>query len=275
VRHHYDVPPAFFSLFLDASMTYSCAFFRDGARTLEEAQEHKHELVCSKLQLRPGQHVLDIGCGWGAFALHAAARHHVRVTGITLSAPQAEFARARAAEAGLERLIDIQVMDYRELSGTRFDAVSSIGMVEHVGVACLDDYARLIASVVAPGGLVLNHGISRLPIGRHRPTAFVRRYVFPDGEIPNLSRVVAAFERAGLEPRHVEDLRSDYAETLRHWIERLDDNAELATELAGDERLRVWRLYLRGARLGFENRLTSVFQVLMTSHGPSPRPGRR
>jgi cyclopropane-fatty-acyl-phospholipid synthase len=264
VRHHYDLPGEFFSLFLDSSMTYSCALFRDGAQTLDAAQEAKHQLVCRKLELQPGRRVLDVGCGWGAFALHAAARHGVHVTGITLSPSQAEIARARASDAGLEDRVDIRVMDYRDLGGERFDAVSSVGMVEHVGHARLDDYARTIASVLTPGGRLLNHGIARLPADIHRPSAFARRYVFPDGELPRISRVIAALERAGFEPHHVEDLRADYAETLRHWIRRLDMNAERAEEIAGSERLRVWQLYLRGARHGFDIGLTSVFQVLMT-----------
>ena len=264
VRHHYDLPGEFFSLFLDSSMTYSCALFRDGAQTLDAAQEAKHELVCRKLDLQPGRRVLDVGCGWGAFALHAAARHGVHVTGITLSPPQAEIARSRAADAGLEDRVDIRVMDYRDLAGERFDAISSVGMVEHVGEAQLDAYARTIASVLAPGGRLLNHGIARLAPGVHRSTTFTRRYVFPDGELPRVSRVIDALEHAGLEPLHLEDLRADYAETLRHWIRRLDANAERGEEVAGPERLRVWRLYLRGARHGFDVGIISVFQALMT-----------
>jgi cyclopropane-fatty-acyl-phospholipid synthase len=245
-------------------MTYSCAVFRDGAQTLDAAQEAKHELVCRKLDLQPGRRVLDIGCGWGAFALHAAAHHGVHVTGITLSPPQAEIARSRAADAGLADRVDIRVMDYRDLGAERFDAVCSVGMVEHVGQAQLDDYARTIASVLAPGGRLLNHGIARLPAVVYRPTAFTRRYVFPDGELPRVSRIIAALERAGFEPHHVEEFRADYAETLRHWIRRLDTNAERAEEVAGPERLRVWQLYLRGARHGFDIGLTSVFQALMS-----------
>jgi cyclopropane-fatty-acyl-phospholipid synthase len=271
VRHHYDLPGEFFSLFLDSSMTYSCALFRDGAQTLDAAQEAKHELVCRKLDLQPGQRVLDIGCGWGAFALHAAARHGAHVTGITLSPPQAEIARSRAAEADLDDRVDIKVMDYRDLGDERFDAVCSVGMVEHVGQARLDAYARTIATVLAPGGRLLNHGIARLPAVVHRPAPFTRRYVFPDGELPRISRVIAAFECAGFEPHHVEDLRADYAETLRHWIRRLDTHAERAQEVAGPERLRVWQLYLRGARHGFDVGLTSVFQVLMTLRDDATR----
>jgi cyclopropane-fatty-acyl-phospholipid synthase len=218
VRHHYDLPPEFFALFLDESMTYSCAIFSRGATTLEEAQEEKLELVCRKLGLEPGQRVLDVGCGWGSFALHAAARHGVQVTAITLSEPQAAVARRRAQEAGLSKQVEFRVMDYRELSGERFDAIASIGMVEHVGGEKIDLYAERLAQLLEPG--------------------------------------------AGLEALHVEGFREDYAETLRHWARRFDEHLDEARRLAGDERVRVWRLYLRAARNGFETRYTSVYQVL-------------
>jgi cyclopropane-fatty-acyl-phospholipid synthase len=262
VRHHYDLPPEFFSLFLDESMTYSCAIFSRGARTLEEAQETKLELVCTKLALEPGQRVLDVGCGWGSFALHAAARHDVHVTGITLSEPQAQVARARAAEAGLSDLTDFRVMDYREISGERFDAIASIGMVEHVGEEKIDLYAERLSQLLEPGGALLNHGIARLDPGDVIGGPFSDRYVFPDGAPLQLSRVLAAIERAGLEALHIEGFREDYAETLRHWASRLDENIDEARRLAGDERVRVWRLYLRAARNGFETAFTSVYQVL-------------
>jgi cyclopropane-fatty-acyl-phospholipid synthase len=262
VRHHYDLPPEFFALFLDESMTYSCAFFSRGARTLEEAQEAKLELVCTKLRLEAGQRVLDVGCGWGSFALHAAARHGVHVTGITLSEPQAQVARRRAEEAGLADKLDFRVMDYRDIGGERFDAVASIGMVEHVGEEKIDLYAERLRELVKPGGLVLNHGIGRLDPGDVIGGPFSDRYVFPDGAPLQVSRVLAAIERAGLEPLHVEAFREDYAETLRHWARRLDGNIDEARRLAGDERVRVWRLYLRAARNGFETGFTSVYQVL-------------
>jgi cyclopropane-fatty-acyl-phospholipid synthase len=262
VRHHYDLPPEFFALFLDSSMTYSCGFFSRGAQTLEEAQEHKLELVCTKLGLQPGQRVLDVGCGWGSFALHAAGRHGAHVTGITLSPPQAELARQRAADAGLADRIDIRVMDYREISGEHFDAIASIGMVEHVGEEQIDDYAERLATLLRPGGRLLNHGIAHLAPGTTEGGPFSDRYVFPDGAPLQLSRVQAALERAGFEPLHVEGFREDYAETLRHWARRLDDHLDEAKRLAGEERVRVWRLYLRAARNGFETRFTSVYQVL-------------
>jgi cyclopropane-fatty-acyl-phospholipid synthase len=263
VRHHYDLPPEFFALLLDDSMTYSCAFFSRGAKTLEEAQETKLELVCTKLGLEEGQRVLDVGCGWGSFALHAAARHGVHVTGITLSEPQAQVARRRAAEAGLADRVDFRVMDYREIQGEQFEAIASIGMVEHVGDEKIDLYVERLAELVKPGGMLLNHGIARLGPGDVIGGPFSDRYVFPDGAPLQLSRVLAAIERTSrLEAIHIEGFRQDYAETLRHWARRLDENIDEARRLAGDERVRVWRLYLRAARNGFETGFTSVYQVL-------------
>jgi len=261
VRHHYDVSNEFFELFLGESMAYSCAVFSRGAASLEEAQDEKHELVCTKLDLKAGDHVLDVGCGWGTFAIHAAKRHGARVTGITLSEPQASLARRRAEEAGAGDLVDIRVADYRELAGQRFDSIASIGMVEHVGESQIDEYARALAGLLAPGGRLLNHGIARL---RHSDPAagpFSERYVFPDAEPLHLSRVLLALERAGFETHHVEGFRDDYAETLRHWARRLDERLDEAERLAGPERVRVWRLYLRAARNGFETGFTSIYQV--------------
>ena len=182
VRHHYDVGNEFFSLFLDQSMTYSCAIFSRGAKTLEEAQETKLDLVCTKLALQEGERVLDVGCGWGSFVMHAASRYGVEAVGITLSEPQAELARKRVADAGLADQIEIRVQDYRELAGESFDAVASIGMVEHVGESQIDTYAEQLASMLKPGGRLLNHGISRLKHGSVEGGPFSERYVFPDGE---------------------------------------------------------------------------------------------
>jgi cyclopropane-fatty-acyl-phospholipid synthase len=262
VRHHYDVSNDFFALILDESMTYSCAVFSRGAATLEEAQETKLDLVCTKLGLEPGQRVLDVGCGWGSFARHAAGRYGVNVVGITLSEPQAVLARQRAAEAGLADKVDIRVMDYRELAGERFDAIASIGMVEHVGAVNIDLYARQLAGMLVPDGKLLNHGIGRLRVGDPEAGPFSERYVFPDGAPLHLSRIQLALERAGFETHTVEGFREDYAETLRHWARRLDDSLDEAIRLAGEERVRVWRLYLRAARKGFESGFTSIFQVL-------------
>ena len=261
MRHHYDLPPEFFALFLDESMTYSCAIFSRGAETLEEAQEQKLEMVCTKLALQPGERLLDIGCGWGSFATHAAVRHGVEVTGITLSEPQARVARQRAEEAGVGDRVDIRVMDYRDIAGESYDAIASIGMVEHVGAENIDLYARRLSALLPSGGRLLNHGIARLRHTDPEAGPFSERYVFPDADPLHLSRVELALERAGFVTEHVEGFASDYAETLRHWARRLDENIDEATRLAGPERVRVWRLYLRAARNGFESGFTSIYQV--------------
>jgi cyclopropane-fatty-acyl-phospholipid synthase len=222
--------------------------------------------------------MLDIGCGWGSLAIHAAREHGASVWGITLSEPQAELARQRAREAGVDRLVETRVMDYRDLREERFDAVASIGMVEHVGGGQIDEYAARIAAVLEPGGRVLNHGITRVPAepdGVHIGGDFSNRYVFPDGELLNLSRMVVAFERAGFEPLHVEDLHTDYAETLRHWTVRFEDHLAQAEALAGTERVRVWRLYLRAARNAFETAQNAVYQLLCSApltEGPAAAP---
>ena len=272
VRHHYDVSNDFFRLFLGPTMTYSCGVWaRAGARTLEEAQEAKLELVCEKLGLREGERVLDVGCGWGAFALHAAERHGVHVTGITLSPAQAALAQERVREAGLSDRVEIRLADYRELTAEPFDAISSIGMVEHVGEVQIDTYAARLAELLKPGGRLLNHGITRQ---RHTdPDAgdFSERYVFPDAEPLHLSRVLLALERAGFVTQHVEGFGADYAETLRHWAQNLDERFDEATRLAGEERIRVWRLYLRAARNGFLSGFTGIYQVRAAlPGGPAP-----
>ena len=266
VTHHYDVSNEFFRLLLGESMTYSCAIFSRGAQTLEQAQRTKLELVCTKLGLRPGERVLDVGCGWGSFALHAAGQHGAHVTGITLSEPQAALARERAAAAGLADRIEIRVADYRDLAGEQFDAIASIGMVEHVGSANVDAYAQRLSAVLRPGGRLLNHGIARLRHGDPEAGPFSERFVFPDAAPLHVSRVLTAIEAAGVEPAHVEGFRLDYARTLREWGRNLDEHAERAEALVGLERMRIWRLYVRAARRGFENGFTSIFQVV--AHRP-------
>lgn len=272
VRHHYDVSNDFFAIFLDQSMTYSCAIFSHGAGTLEEAQEEKLDMVCRKLELGEGDKVLDVGSGWGSFAIHAARRYSARVLGITLSEPQAKLARRRAEVAGVSKLVEFRVMDYRDLAGERFDKIASIGMVEHVGEERIDVYAARLAELLRPGGRLLNHGISRLRHDLPPPGDFSERYVFPDGATLPLSRVQLALERAGFEAEHVEGFGGDYAETLRHWIERLDGDLPEAERLAGGERLRVWRLYLRAARNGFLSGRISVYQVKCRLPGPPASP---
>ncbi len=262
VRHHYDVSNDFFKLFLDESMTYSCAIFSRGASTLEEAQRAKLDLVCSKLTLKQGERVLDVGCGWGSFVLHAAREYGVSAVGITLSDPQARLARERVAQAGLSDRIEIRVADYRELAGERYDAIASIGMVEHVGSSQIDVYALQLANLLGSGGRLLNHGIARLRHGLpEQAGAFTQRYVFPDGVPLQLSRVLLGLERAGFVTEHVEGFAQDYYDTLSEWIRRLDANSEQARRLVGDERLRVWRLYLRGARNIFKIGFVSIYQT--------------
>jgi cyclopropane-fatty-acyl-phospholipid synthase len=263
VRYHYDVGNDFFGLFLDDSMTYSCAVFSRGAQTLEEAQLAKLELVAGKLDLKPGQRLLDVGCGWGSFAIHAARNHGVEVTGVTLSPAQAELARERVREAGLSDQVEIRVADYRQLPQSSFDAIASIGMAEHVGESQIDVYARSLFTLLRPDGLLLNHAIAAMdPDDKPLEDLFSTRYVFPDGEPLPLSRVQLALERAGFYTEHAEGFMEDYAVTLRHWAERLDRRLDEAERLAGAERTRIWRLYLRAAGRGFATGLTAVYQVL-------------
>jgi cyclopropane-fatty-acyl-phospholipid synthase len=262
VRHHYDVSNEFFELFLDESMTYSCAIFSRGATTLEEAQRAKLDLVCKKLALKEGERVLDVGCGWGAWVIHAAKEYGVKAVGITLSPPQAEMARRRIAAAGLSDRVEVRVADYRDVRGERYDAIASIGMVEHVGENKIDAYAEQLAKLLGPDGRLLNHGIAHLytDVGYHGD--FTQRYVFPDGDPLQLSRVQLALERAGFVTEHVEEFGQDYQDTLSEWIERLDQNLERAEQIAGKERLRVWRLYLRSARNIFKTDFVSIYQTL-------------
>lgn len=272
VRHHYDVSNEFFELFLDKSMTYSCAIFSRGAKTLEEAQEAKLDLVCQKLALKEGERVLDVGCGWGAFVLHAAKNYGVKAVGITLSPPQAELARRRAAEAGLSDKIEVRVADYRDVLGERYDAIASIGMVEHVGANQIDTYAKQLHSLLGPEGRLLNHGIAHLPPYDGYHGDFTQRYVFPDGDPQHLSRIQLALERAGFVTEHVEEFGQDYSDTLSEWVKRLDENLVRAEQIAGPERLRVWRLYLRSARNIFDTQFVSIYQVLAkpaTNKAPS------
>ena len=262
IRYHYDVGNEFFGLFLDESMTYSCAIYSKGAQTLEDAQLAKLDLIASKLALQEGMRLLDVGCGWGSFAIHAAKNYGVTVTGVTLSPSQAELAREKVAQAGLSEQVEIRVSDYRELPGGSFDAIASIGMSEHVGESQIDNYCKALFVLLAPGGVLLNHAIAALdPEYDSLDDEFSMRYVFPDGEALPLSRVQLALERAGFHVNQVEGFREDYARTLRDWTKRLDEHLERAEQLAGVERTRIWRLYLRAARHGFDTSITAVYQV--------------
>jgi cyclopropane-fatty-acyl-phospholipid synthase len=264
VQHHYDVGNDFYRIVLGPAMTYSCARYVDGSTNLVEAQAAKHELVCRKLGLheRPGARLLDVGCGWGSMALHAATVHGASVVGVTISGQQAELARARVAEAGLEDRVDIRLQDYRDLSGERFDAISSIGMFEHVGAARIAEYFGTLRELLEPNGRLLNHAISTVHGSKIGPRTFMGRYVFPDAELIDVGEVALAMEDAGFEVRDVESLREHYARTLRDWIANLEGDWDRAVELAGANRARVWRLYMAGSAVGFEDGGLNVHQVL-------------
>lgn len=261
VRHHYDVSNEFYEQLLDDSMTYSCAIFAQPDHTLEQAQHNKRETIFRKLGLTEGMRLLDVGCGWGALAVHAASEHGADVVGITLSPEQAKGARKRAEAAGVADRVEIRIMDYRDLAGEQFDAIASVGMVEHVGEEQIDRYAAHLHGLLKPGAALLNHGIALRRHPTSRPGPFSERYVFPDALPLHLSRVAEALERADFEIERVDAYAQDYARTLSAWIENLDSDLAAAERLAGAERLRIWRLYLRAARSGFETGFTSLFQV--------------
>jgi cyclopropane-fatty-acyl-phospholipid synthase len=262
VRHHYDLPPEFYALWLDRTMTYSCAYFARPDDDLDTAQQAKLELVCRKLRLRPGEQLLDIGSGWGGLVLHAARHHGVRAVGITLSPRQVEVSRARAAAMGVSDRVAFRLADYRDPLTGRFDAVASIGMVEHVGRRLLRTYTRAIRRALRPGGRALVHGITcRAGEPLHRGS-FINSFVFPDGELEDVGAVVRALDSERLEVRDVESLREHYVLTLGHWVRRLEERWEDAVRYAGSERARVWRLYMTGSRTAFASGRISVHQTL-------------
>ena len=264
ISHHYDVGNDFYALVLGPSMTYSCARFVEPDTDLTAAQAAKHELICRKLGLpdRPGARLLDVGCGWGSMAIHAATHHDVSVVGITISEPQAEEARKRVAAAGVADRVEIRLQDYRRLAGERFDAISSIGMAEHVGRANIDRYFELLHAALTPRGRLLNHAISSVGGSRISPRSFIGRYVFPDGELLDVGDSVLAMERAGFEVRDVESLREHYTRTLRSWVSNLEDHWDQAVALVGPRRARVWRLYMAGSAVSFAAGSINVHQVL-------------
>lgn len=264
VSHHYDTGNDFFAQFLDPAMVYSCAHFLSPIESLESAQQRKLDLVCRKLRLVPEMRLLDVGCGWGALVIHAAREYGVRATGITLSREQAVEARQRADAAGVGGRVEILERDYRDLGG-EFDAIASVGMVEHVGRNELVNYFGELRRVLAPGGQILNHGIvTRDRKARRVTPTFVNTYVFPDGELVPVDTVAGAAEDAGLEVRDVESLRASYALTLRHWVANLERNHDAVVAAAGEHTYRIWRMYMAGSAVAFERAATSVYQLLLS-----------
>jgi cyclopropane-fatty-acyl-phospholipid synthase len=276
VRFHYDVSNDFYSLWLDHRMVYSCAYFMSQEDGIDVAQERKLDYLCRKLRLRPGQRLLDIGCGWGALVLHAAKHFGVCADGITLSEPQAEWARAKIAEAGLTKEAKIDVRDYRQISANGsevYDAIVSVGMAEHVGRERLPDYFKIVHRALKPGGVLLNQSIGESVVPRPDNTkgSFIARYVFPDGDIPPLPIMLRAAESSGFEIRDVENLREHYALTLRNWLKRLERNHEQALCFVDEMTYRVWRLYLAGSMHGFRRGHLAVYQTLLAKLDASGR----
>lgn len=276
IHFHYDVGNNFYKLWLDRRMVYSCAYFRSPDNTLDEAQEAKLDLVCRKLRLRPGERLLDIGCGWGGLIMHAAEHYGVDATGITLSENQARLARERIAEAGLGDRCRVAIRDYRTLTESdSYDKISSIGMVEHVGLSHLPVYFQSAFRALRPGGLFLNHGIVSLREARPKSArekifrkfwkadAFIDTYVFPDGKLTAAHHVVSAAEASGFEVRDMESLREHYAITLRHWVKSLEEKSREATALVGQHTFRVWRLYMAASANAFATAAINVIQTLL------------
>ena len=271
ISHHYDVGNEFYRLFLGLRMTYSCARFVGETTSLEEAQDAKHELICRKLGLdqHPGARLLDVGCGWGSMAIHAARYHQANVVGVALSSEQVEHARERVQAAGLDDHIEIRLKDYRELRGERFDAISSIGMFEHVGTSAMARYFETLQNLLGPTGRLLNHAISTPGGSELGRRTFIGRYVFPDGELLDVGEVILAMQRAGFEVRDVESLREHYAKTLRAWVANLEDHWDQAVALVGLHRSNIWRLYMAASANGFDDGGLSVHQVLGVVPGPN------
>jgi len=276
--YHYDVSNDFYSLWLDRSMVYSCAYFRSPEEDLDTAQESKLDYICRKLRLLPGDRLLDLGCGWGGLLIHAAKHFGANAFGITLSVPQAEEARERIRSAGLSEQCRVEVRDYRELDPAQnFDKIVSVGMFEHVGEKLLPEYFQRAWNALRPGGVFLNHGIAEFATFRHRGPSFVDKYVFPDGELIPLNATLRAAEECGFEVRDVESLREHYALTLNHWVRRLEAKAAEAKKIVKDVKYRIWRLYMAGSAHGFVSGRLNLYQVLLGKfgHGHSPLPFTR
>ena len=269
ISYHYDLSNDFYQLWLDRDMAYSCGYFETGEESLDEAQQAKFRLLCRKLRLKPGEYLLDVGCGWGGLARFAAREFGVKVFGITLSKEQLKLARERVNAEGLQDKVDLQLLDYRDLpQDGRFDKIVSVGMFEHVGHANLREYCEILSNAVREGGLVMNHGITAKhtdgrPVGRGAGD-FIERYVFPNGELPHLSMMTAEISEAGLEVVDVESLRLHYARTLGHWSQRLEDNLDVAAKMVPEQILRIWRLYLAGCAYAFAHGWINIDQILAT-----------
>lgn len=263
IAHHYDVSNTFYEWVLGPSMAYTCAVYPTADATLEQAQTAKFELVAQKLGLRAGMRLLDVGCGWGAMVMHAAAEHGVRALGVTLSRNQAEWAQREIERRGLAHLAEVRHLDYRATPVAEFDAVSSIGLTEHLGRAALPSYFRFLASRLRPGGRLLNHCITqnRTPTTR-KLDPFIERYVFPDGQLHAIGHLITQMNDNGFEIRHEENLREHYATTLRDWGANLDAHWDEAVAEVGEGRARVWRLYMAACRLGFARDNIQLHQVL-------------
>ena len=296
VSHHYDVSNRFYEMVLGPSMTYSCAVFTSDDDSLEDAQRRKVDLVARKLNLQPGERLLDVGCGWGAMAIHAARTYGVSVLGVTLSEQQRLYASERAKREGVGHLVEFRLMDFRDVKDGPFDAISSIGMSEHVGRKSLPEYCQLMFDLLKPGGRFLNHAIGRpvsfdedprptrfeafrrqfqVAAGMRRPSRtdspFIQRYVFPDGELHEVGNLVTMLQTHGFELRHLESLREHYGRTLREWLANLDKRCDEAVQEVGIERFRVWKLYMAGSAVGFERGHLEIHQVLCVKpdHGRS------
>jgi len=279
ISHHYDVSNTFYEWVLGPSMAYTCACYTHADATLEEAQEHKFDLVARKIGLKPGMRLLDVGCGWGGMVMHAARKYQVRALGVTLSEQQAIWAQRAIKEAGLEELAEVRHLDYREVPESEFDAISSIGLTEHVGRAKLPRYFAYLYDKLNPGGRLLNHCITRPDNrGPSRVTdGFIYRYVFPDGELEGPGLLVSQMHDSGFEVRHEENLREHYALTLAAWCANLDRHWDEAVAEVGEPTARVWRLYMAGSRLGFERNQIQLHQILgvkLSSGGQSGMPLR-
>src|SRR5579885_1896663 len=283
IRYHYDVSNDFYALWLDRNMVYSCAYYQTGGEDIHTAQEQKLEHICRKLRLKPGERLLDIGCGWGGLLCWAASKYGVRGVGITLSEQQRVYATEWIRAAGLARDVEIRLQDYREIAGEAlFDKIVSVGMYEHVGIANLPRYFAVIGRLLRPAGLVLNHGITagdRDGRAQGPPGGeFIDRFVFPGGEVPHISRVLYEIAGAGLEILDVEDLRPHYPQTLVRWLARLEAARAQAIAAAGAERYRIWRMYLAGMAHAFDRGWLSVCQTLALKPAEgrmAPRPWTR